>query len=119
MGSGSTLVVAGSYICYNRARNGGAFFNTGSGGSANQGGSTMLVSGTSIYENSATGSGGAIWNLAGSVTVLGDTFTSNSAAGGGAIWNSGTLSVGACTFSGNTASTITGSYDNEGGNIGL
>jgi predicted outer membrane repeat protein len=82
---------------------------------------TVSVTDSTLSHNSAR-NGGAIWFDDGTVTLTGDTFSSNTATGhGGALDNdgSGTLSVGQSTFTGNSPKALFGSYVNDGGNTGL
>lgn len=68
-----------------------------------------------------TGSGGAIVNENGELTVKGCTFLNNTAQRGGAISSDTASSFGAftslinCTFSGNTATVAGGAFDNKDG----
>ena len=79
-----------------------------SGAIANSG--TCIITGCTFANNTVThGSGGAIFNFEGNLTVTGSTFTGNHAEGieldgyGGAIYSSGNLTVTGSTFTGNVA----------------
>jgi uncharacterized repeat protein (TIGR01451 family) len=89
-------------------------------------GRTVTISGMAIVSGSASGSspddsGGGIWNQLGSLTVIACTISGNSASGGGGIFNdnggfAATLTVMDSTFSGNSASGLGGGILNGSGN---
>jgi predicted outer membrane repeat protein len=143
------------------------FFQVGSGaslelsdltllnGSATQGGAVLVAGGTLELErvtfqtSGATGtpSGGAIANLAGTVTASSSTFSGSYAlrdggaiynatggtmlldgcvfdgnhtdGNGGAIYNQGTLTVAGSAFEGNTADYSSGAISNVGGTLAV
>jgi hypothetical protein len=107
-----TLTITNSILSNNSAGSGGAIYNVG----------TLTVNGCTLTGNSATaysGSGGAIENLDGTLTVSPSSvnaslITNNSANHGGGIWNSGTATLTATILSGNSA-IATGSAGNGGG----
>jgi predicted outer membrane repeat protein len=73
------------------------------GGIRNEG--LVWINQSGITGNSATGDGGAIYNVGGaSLTLNNATLSDNSTTGnGGGVYNAGTLTVTNSTFSGNTA----------------
>ncbi|MBQ8251152.1 MAG: hypothetical protein IJY92_04485, partial [Alphaproteobacteria bacterium] len=78
----------------NKAMGGGAVSNTG----------TVKSAGVTYTSNTATTSGGAIYNLGSYTSTNGDTFTGNVAEyHGGAVYNTGTYTSTGTTYSGNTA----------------
>ena len=107
-GDGTATITGGSATGNTASAEGGAFWN---------GSNTMLIDGTSIDANTASGieadnGGGGIYNLSGTLTIQnGATITANIADGtagsGGGILNQGTLVV--------TDSTITGNIANRAG----
>ncbi len=140
-----TLTVNRSNFYVNTALSGGAIFNTGTaiisntnfsgnspyffGHSASCGAidnrSTMTITASTLYNNSANNnftSGGAICN-GGTLTITGSTFNTNSSQGnnagyGGAIYTyAGTLTVTNSTFSGNSATTSGGAIYSQGGTV--
>ncbi len=83
--------------------------SAGSGGAiANHSDAVLNVADSTFDSNSASDSGGAIYNSS-TATMKNSTFTNNSAVSGGAIYNSGTLYLiaddGITSFSGNNSST--------------
>jgi len=77
------------------------------GGILNDGG-VLMVTKSTLSDNSATGGGGISNAEAGALTVTNSTFSGNSAITGGGILNSGhTLTVTNSTFSGNTGTSNT------------
>jgi sugar lactone lactonase YvrE len=78
----------------------------GSGGAITNFYGPISLSGVNIINNVATGSGGGILNLAGAVNVVNSTFSGNSATGGngGAIYNANWYGCGAVTVSNSTFS---------------
>lgn len=96
----------------------------GSGGAIYNGGTLTVMD--SVFENNTAasapfdgGTGGAIDNPTGkTVDISGTTFSGNATLGnrsvGGAIYNAGTLMVGASTLSNNTAAGGSGAIDNTG-----
>ncbi len=102
-----TLTVLNSTFTGNSAGYGGAIYN----------GSTTTVSNSTFSKNTATGSGGALYNDIGSTaTVSNSTFYSNSATvSGGAFYSEGTLTVVDTTLVANHAASG-GAIDLNGGN---
>ena len=86
---------------------GGAVFNSGG---------IMTVANSRFSRNTASRSGGAIFNTSGGrLTVTNSTFVGNGAAAdGGAIRNDGTLTVSNSTFADNAAATDGGAVLNNG-----
>jgi hypothetical protein len=112
--NGGSLTLASSTIASNQGTGGspGRFGQSpgeGLGGGLSSGG-TLTVTGSTLSRNSASRSGGGIYNLnIGTLTVTDSTFSGNSAIyGGGGIANLGTLTVTNCTLSGNSATFSTG-----------
>ncbi|MEZ4864700.1 MAG: choice-of-anchor Q domain-containing protein [Caldilineaceae bacterium] len=96
------LTVQQTLFLLNRAANGGAILNQGTGANA-------TVRDSLFMSNTATASGGAIFTFGG-MGVSGSTFTGNHARSGGAIRNaSGNLGLTNVTISQNSAA------DNGGG----
>ena len=89
--------------------NGGAFHITGAG--------TVTITGGTLSNNVAAAEGGGLWNGAGNMIILGTTITANTASGvasdngGGGIYNlnNGTLTITNATISNNTANGTSGS----------
>jgi hypothetical protein len=74
------------------------------GGIYNEDNGILTIQESTVSENSASDSGGGIWND-GTLSIISSRFSGNSAGiHGGGIWNRGTLSILASTVSGNTAS---------------
>ena len=95
-GVGATVTVVDSNIVYNwTVIAGGALANLG----------TATVRNSTLSDNTSFGgSGGAIDNFGGSVTVVASTLAGNFAGdSGGAIWTDATLSISNSTLSGNRA----------------
>lgn len=86
------------------------FVNT-NGGAVNNAG-TLKVSNSVIANNTASASGGAIYNSSNS-DISGTNFTGNSATDGGAIYNTATTTLANTTFTNNTASTSGGAVYNS------
>ncbi len=84
----------------------GPLNNNGSGGAINNDGGTLTLTQCTLSGNSAN-FGGAIYNGGPTLTLTQCTLSGNQ---GGAIYNSGTLTLTQCTLSGNSAS-------NQGGAI--
>ncbi len=102
-----TLTVLNSTLTGNSAGYGGAIYN----------GSTTTVSNSTFSKNSATESGGALYNDTDSTaTVSNSTFYSNSATvSGGAFYSEGTLTLADVTLVANHAASG-GAIDLNGGN---
>ncbi|HVX75488.1 MAG TPA: autotransporter domain-containing protein [Bradyrhizobium sp.] len=79
---------------------------------------TTTITDSSFSDNTAAGPGGAIFNLLGSTaTIVDSSFSDNSASSAGAIYNNGTLTIAASSFSTDTAtatSTLGGAISNGG-----
>ena len=91
-----TLNLSTSTFTGNSAQEGGGVFNQ----------KTATITNNTFTNNQATiFGGGALLNAAGSMKVIGDTFTGNTGPGGGAIDNDTTLNISDSTFTGNTAGT--------------
>jgi CSLREA domain-containing protein len=107
--SGATLTLAGVNLTAGKAAgaNGGAILNSG----------TVSINQSTI-SNSTAASGGAILNLAGTVAIQQSTLSGNSATstGGGIYNNSGaSMTLSLSTLSGNTATTNGGGIYTVGG----
>lgn len=98
------MLVGFATFTKNKALDGGAIYNTGDGST-----SQTLVAYICNFTNNQAGYGGAIENN-GKLEALGLTMTKNSATGdGGAIWNlNGSLSLDAAALDQNTAGTTGG-----------
>jgi chitodextrinase len=116
--SGSTF--SGNSAPSSTGTSGGAINNSGTltlttstftGNSAQEGGGVFNQKTATITNDTFTGNqatifgGGALLNAAGTMKVIGDTFTGNTGPGGGAIDNDTTLNISDSTFVGNTAGT--------------
>jgi CSLREA domain-containing protein len=108
-----SLGVTACIISGNKAT-GGAVFNNGQAGTA-----SLTITNSSIRDNTATESGGGIYNLSGTTTITGSTVSDNSAVQfGGGIYNSvGGLTLINTTISGNKSQLDGGGiYNYSGGN---
>ena len=106
-------VSGGAAAALNRLifRNGNAGYGTG--GAVFNFGGTLTVDSCSFFANHANYEGGAIFSN-GSLTVTASTFGDNTANHGGGIYNSGTLTITNSTFGDNTAQTFgCGIYTND------
>jgi trimeric autotransporter adhesin len=81
---------------------------------------TLTITGSNFTSNSATRDGGAIVT-GGTLTVTGSTFSNNKAVYGGAIYNNNgvTLTVKSSNFISNRASNIGGAIYKCNGNLGV
>ena len=96
----------------NGAVNGGAIYNSGDSTIGAVGG------GGTFMNNTASASGGAIYNNTGTTTITGAAFNTNSATtSGGAIYNTsgGTFTINNSIFSGNSSAKGGALYDTAGG----
>ena len=101
-----TLLVDGGTLISNTAQFGGGIYNATTG--------TLSLSYSKLSGNSASNSGGGIYN-AGRLTVSNSTLSGNTAPNdGGGIYNEGTLTVSESTLSSNSAQSVGGSIRNEG-----
>jgi hypothetical protein len=108
--SGATVSISNLTIESGSGSNGGGIENFGA----------LTLSGSVVYGNSASASGGGLYNgSTGSATVTDTSFVSNAADGqGGGIFNStGTMTVTGSTVSGNQAKTEGGGIENGGGTL--
>ena len=117
--SGKTTINGpGSNLMFINGNATSRIFNIASGVSVDMRDLT-LTNGKASGSQSPNSQGGAIFN-AGTLTVLGTTFSSNQAQGdnsdgrGGAIYTEGPLTVTASLFSGNSANESGGAIDNNG-----
>ncbi len=83
------------------------------GGIANPGGATLSVTNSTVSGNSATGSGGGIYNVSGTLmvtnsTISGNSVTGTNGGGGGIFNNGGAVTVTNSTVSGNSATGTNG-----------
>lgn len=112
-----TFEVRDSVFAGNSANAGGAIYNDGfafSGGTAS---ATLAVRDCSFLANTATDSGGAIYN-GGTATIQQSTLSGNTAGSdGGGVFNaaSGVLSLKDCTVSGNFALLGADLFNDHGG----
>jgi predicted outer membrane repeat protein len=81
-------------------------------------GSVLIVSGSTVSNNSASGSGGGIY-ASGTVTISSNTITNNSASGSGYIYGGGVYASGTATISDNTIANNSASCTASGGWGGL
>ena len=113
---GGSLTLTSSRVSNSTASAGGGIYVQPSGGFLQFAGSLTLNLSTVGPNNSATFSGGGIWN--GGSATLTDGVVENNLAGfdGGGIFNSGTLTLIHTTLSGNaTSSGDGGGIHNDGG----
>lgn len=122
-GSGGAIYNAGtlqvtdstfkSNSTYESNSSGGGLSAGGGGAIFNAGGSVSIARST-LFSNSTYGLGGGVSNPAGTMLIANSTINNNLAydygAKGGGIYNAGTLTVVACTISGNK-----GGYAERGG----
>lgn len=109
--AGSINIAGGTANSYNCV-----FTNNraGKNGGAVYNAGTLTLSGNTFTSNSAT-HGGAVYNSA-STTASGNTFTSNSGTHGGAVYSSGSISLSKNKFTSNSA-TYAGALYNANGNL--
>ena len=122
-GNGGAIWNAGTLVLFDtkfqdcNAVNGAAIYNDASG-SISMGDNNST---TSFYSNKASGDGGAIYNL-GTLNMGATTFSTNIATGqAGAIWNSGILTLKGCDFLLNQGNTAGALYlaSNGNGNVSV
>jgi len=79
-------------------------------------GGTATITSSTIANNSASSSGGGIYNQAATLTLTNDTIANNSATAGGGIYTFGfgaSITLTNCTIAGNSCT----GFNNEGGGI--
>lgn len=86
---------------------------TGSGAAIYNASGTVNISPTNFSGFHASGNGGAIYN-AGTMVFSGGTYDNNTATNGGAVYNSGTATFTNTSFTGNTATANGGAIYNLG-----
>ena len=90
---------------------------SGSGGGIDNEG-TLTLTNCTVSGNSASYSGGGIYNSGDTLTLTNCTISGNSASySGGGIFNYGKLTLTNCTISGNSASIFDGGILNDGGSL--
>jgi hypothetical protein len=107
--NGGTVTVTSSTVSGNTANDvGGGIFNNG-------GPSTLTITGSTLYNNTARVNGGAVSNV-GTTTITGSTVYDNTAGsdGGGIDIGNGTVSLTSSTVTNNTAATDGGGIFNAG-----
>ena len=99
--AGGTLAINGSTLILNSAQgstDGGGVYNLG----------TMIVTNSTIHNNSATGFGGGVFNAGGTLTLNNVTITENAAGGsndgGGIATSGGTVNISNTILANNIAS---------------
>lgn len=126
------LTLTSDSFSFNSATSGGAIFNIGpltsmsdsfSTNSASNGGAIFnigvaTINGSTFANNTATTDGGAIDNQlgpveAGSLTLMSDSFSTNSASLGGGLYNDFEVNIKGSTFMRNVASDGGGLYNND------
>jgi predicted outer membrane repeat protein len=113
-----TLTVTGSTLSNNSAALGGAIFGYGWNNETGAFSGTLTVSGCTLSGNTAASNGGAIWDYATqTLTVNNSTLCGNTAGSGGGLWAVTGLNISGCTFTSNTATSIGGGLDIEGGTV--
>jgi len=102
--NGRTMTVSGSTVCGNSADLGGGIYSDGG---------VLTVRDCVFTGNSATEGGGIYNNRPATLEVQGSTFSLNTASdSGGAIYNLGAATLQQCTLSGNTAGSNGGGIFN-------
>jgi CSLREA domain-containing protein len=84
------------------------------GGIEKDGTGDLTLTDMTFSSNTTTGGGGALYVIAGHVTATNCSFTGNSSNFAGAIYSAGTLDLGTCTISNNTAAVQGGALFNDG-----
>jgi CSLREA domain-containing protein len=119
-GGGISISFLGTVTITNSTiRNNGA--GSGRGGGLFCSNGTVNVDDSTFSGNEAT-YGGGVWNGLGTVTLINSTLSGNHTPDlpypgfGGGIWNdsTGTINLGTCTISNNSASSIGGGLNNNG-----
>ena len=106
-----TLIITGSTLSGNSARDVGGGINFGFG--------TATLTNDTLSENSAT-EGGGIYNNYGTLTLTNDTLSENSAVDGGGINNlDGTVQPGNTIIAGNRASSVGPDFDGAVASLGF
>jgi len=95
--SGADVTISGVTITNGSTEYGGGIYILSSP-------TTLTIEDSTISGNSASISGGGIYNLGGSVTLNGSIVSGNGAVDGGGIFSTGPLTVDDSTISGNSAS---------------
>src|SRR5262249_30189037 len=94
--AGVTAFLSGLTITGGSADNGAGLANHG----------TLTLTDCTVSGNSASNSGGGLYNLNGTLTLTNCTISGNSAGtDSGGLWNNGTATLTNCTVSGNSAGT--------------
>lgn len=88
----------------NKSANGGAIASDGA----------LDITNSTFTQNSASGNGGAIYNIKSTTNINSSTFTSNSAVNGGAVANDSTINISNSKFNDNSASANGGAVYNKG-----
>lgn len=88
----------------NKSANGGAIATDGA----------LDITNSTFTQNSASGNGGAIYNIKNTTNINSSTFTSNSAVNGGAVANDSTINISNSKFNDNSASANGGAVYNKG-----
>ena len=108
--SGAQAILTGLTIQHGNNDFGGAFWNAG----------TLTLSNSTFAANTATTSGGVIYNSYGTLTVATSTFSKNTADYGGVVYNDhGTLSLTNSTLTSNSVTVSGGVIYNTYGTITL
>lgn len=107
--NGATLTVTGCTFTNNNTTTGGGSGSSGGGAilsSTNNVNIPVIISNSAFTGNMANstfaGSGGAIRNRSGSMTITNSTFTNNTAINGGAVSSDENISITGSTFTGNS-----------------
>lgn len=112
LGFGTLIRISNSTISRNRALTQGIF--KGSGGGIAVPGDTLVVTGSTIFENRATGNGGGLHISSSTGSLTNTTIANNSADDdGGGIWSQGSLTLNSATVARNLANA-----DGDGGDGG-
>ena len=89
-------------------------------GIVNEAGSGTVMASRFLGNGAFDGTGGAIENKAGSITVVDSTFTADTSGAGGAIYSEGTLVVNGCTFTENAAGYAGGAiFATDSGSVAI
>ena len=82
------------------------------------GGTTLRIDGSTIWNNTATQTGGGIYNVGSSATLITNTtISTNTAVSGGGIVSSDPLSLSSVTITANTATVRGGGIQNNGATL--
>ncbi len=113
---GTITAASGNRFLANEAADGGAIYvGTHTNDDDSVANSSVTITGSSYKENSATGSGGAVYVEAGNTfNSTNETYTGNTAKDGAAIYSAGKTTLSGATITGNEATGNGGAVYNKG-----